>query len=373
MHEFDYKQDSIETLEGIHNKLESLPKGAHIRNVIKTNEITNFIKQIENKQVDEVKWLDWPPFFLYLHRHSLEEIIALESDIELIFRQTNVKNRSNIINPLKVKPSEKQWEGKWCGGLFEIFVKSRSLKAKGLAVELDYPLPNGRDTDIRIEMEGRPFFLECTVITDSDEDRQVWDKFIEAKKLNPEVILSRPGKFDPPNPKGPSHYYDCLRVYDKVYDKIAKKLDLNKSQFCKNTPNILLISFYTNIPHPSPSSWGVRWALDELFSDQPRTHGTLKGGPPDIINISLLAYLSFTEKRLIEEGENLNPNRDSDYFNKLIHALREISAIILFDKCLFKAARINYNAKKECRISHKEMAKLENLFAVAPLWGSENL
>lgn len=374
MHEFDYKQDSIKTLADIRNKLESLPEGAHIRNAIDNNEIPDFIIQIENTPVDEVQWLSWPPLFLFLNRHSIEEIIAFESDIDIIFSKTDIIKQSNIINPLKVKPSEKQWKGKWYGGLFEIFAKSCILKKGELPVELDYPLRNGRDIDIQIGIDEKLFSLECTVITDSEEDRQVWDKYLAARKLNPEKILFRPGEFDSPNSNAPSHAYDCLRVYDKIYDKIAKKLDLHKSQLSENSPNILLISFNTDPEiRPSASSWGVGWALDELFSDQSRTHVILKLGPSRIIDISLLAYLLFTEKRLKDAGENLNPNRDRSYFDKLINAPKGISAIMLFDKCLFKAARINYNAKKACRISHKEMAKLEDLFASAPLWGSENL
>ena len=356
-------------LKDVRSKLESLPKEAHIRNAIKLENIKSLFEQIESKQADELEWHKWPPLFLFLYRHSISEVFALESDIALVFRHSSRKNQKNILDGLQAQSSKKRWEGKWAGSLFEIFAKSLCLKERGLAVGLDYLLPNSSDTDIRMEMEGKRFHLECTVLTDSDEDREVWERFIEAKKADPEICLTRPGPFDPLKPKGPSPYYDCLRVYDKVYDKIAKELDLNKSQLSEDAPNILLISFFSPYRHLSPTSPGVGWALDELFADQPK----ICADHPSFRNISLIAWLTFTEKRLRQSGVTLNPANDSQWFNKVIASPRKIGAVLLFDRFLLKASRVNYNAKQECRISHHEMAKFEELFSFPPEWESGTL
>lgn len=365
MKEFDYKKDCLEITQDVRNKLLALPEAAHIRKALSFEQMDEITEQIETISIDELEWQKWPPLLLFINRHTLSDIFAFESDINIVINNSHKKAYSQIIQHLKASPDK---DRDWAGVLFEIFVKSSCLKEKGLAVQLDYPLPNGKETDVRVEIGGKAFYLECTVITDSDEDREVWDKFIDAKKVDPETFLIRPGQFDPLNAKGPSQYYDCLRFYAKVYDKIAKDLDPEKSQLSEDALNILLISFFSPYAHLSPMSRGIGWALDELFSDQPRTPGTIKNSPPNIIDISVLAYLSFTEKRLIKEGLNLNPNKDTGYFNKLINAARKISGIMLFDRCCFKAGRVNYNAKKECRISHHEMAKMEELFTAPPDW-----
>lgn len=369
MDDSDVKQDLRELIANIREKLLSLPADGAIRTALTSEKIDELAKRIEKHTPADLEWDKWPPLALFIYRRSISKVFALENDIALVFRHSSRKNQKNILDGLQAQSSTKRWEGKWAGSLFEIFAKSLCLKERGLAVGLDYLLPNSSDTDIRMEMGGKRFHLECTVLTDSDEDREVWERFIEAKKEDPEICLTRPGQFDPPKPKGPSPYYDCLRVYDKVYDKIAKELDLSKSQLSEDAPNILLISFFSPYRHLSPTSPGVGWALDELFADQPK----ICADHPSFRNISLLAWLTFTEKRLRQSSVTLNPANDSQWFNKVIAAPRKIGAILLFDRFSLKASRVNYNAKQECRISHHEMAKFEELFWVPPEWESGTL
>ena len=85
--------------------------------------------------------------------------------------------------------------------------------------------------------------LECTVITDGDEDQGTWGRFIAAKSLDSNAVLVRPGKFGPPDAKSPSSYNNCVCLFAKVYDKLVKDLDPSKSQFADDCPNLLLISF----------------------------------------------------------------------------------------------------------------------------------
>lgn len=363
MDDSDMKQDLRELIANIREKLLSLPAEGAIRTAMTSEKIDELAKRIEKHTPADLEWDKWPPLALFIYRHSLSEIQAFENDINLVVTHSKRTPASQITNYMKAGPEEDRM---WAGGIFETFVKSRCLREKRFAVELDFPLPKGRSSDILIAMKEKSFHLECTVITDSDEDREVWERFIEAKKADPEIFLTRPGQFDPPNSKSPSPYYDCLRVYDKVYDKIAKKLDLNKSQLSEDAPNILLISFFSPYRHLSPTSPGVGWALDELFADQPK----ICADHPSFLNISLLAWLTFTEKRLLQSGVTLNPANDSQWLNKVIAAPRKIGAVLLFDRFSLKASRVNYNAKQECRISHREMAKLEELFAVPPGWES---
>ena len=308
----------------------------------------------------------WPPLFLFLYRRSISEIRAFEYDIDFVVRQSNRKRAREITQFLKAKPRDDRL---WTAGLFETFVKSRLLKERGLTAELDYPLPNGRDTDIRLEIKNKPLYLECTAITESDEDRKVWDRFLAAKKTDPKTILVRPGKFDLPDSKDrpPLLYYDSLRFYAKVYDKIAKNLDPRKSQMSEDGPNVLLISFYSFRGPISPTSPGVGWALDELLADQPKGGARLKDYPPGITDISLLAWLDFYANELDSKS---CLDLDSYYkdFEEIVAAPRKIGAILLFETCSFKTSRVNYNAKESSRLSHHEIAELEKLLEAPPVW-----
>lgn len=363
METFNERKHYEEMLAGVQDKLASLSEGSHIRSALPGERLEEISKRIERDRLGDLEWGYWPPLFLFIERHSISEIQAFENDIDLVVRDSKRKPASEITQFLK---AESRDDRSWAGGIFETFVKSRFLKEKGLAVELDYGLPNGRDTDVRLEMAGKPFYLECTVITESDEDREAWDRFMEAKKADANVVMVRPGEFDSPNSKSPSPYYDALRFYAKVYDKIAKDLDPRKSQMGEDGPNVLLISFYSPRAPLSPTSPGVGWALDELLADQPKSGAKLKNHPPGIKDISLLAWLDFTANDLYSKSR-LESRRYSTDFHEIVAAPRKIGGILLFESCSLKASRVNYNAKEACRLSHHQIAELEELLDTPPV------
>ena len=160
-------------------------------------------------------------------------------------------------------------------------------------------MPNGRDHDISIVVVDRRFHIECTVLTEDDESRGVWDRYVESKKLNPDQVLIRPGPFCPPNSKGPSPYYMTLRLYAKVFDKLTKELDPAKGQFGEEVPNLLLICFAglgMRADHP-----GIRWGIEELFANNPKMARTAV--PESFTDISLDARADFRADELIRKGE----------------------------------------------------------------------
>jgi hypothetical protein len=111
-------------------------------------------------------------------------------------------------------------------GLVETAAKARALAFAaandGWTVTFDAQLANGRDVDILLSGPERSYYVECTVITESDEDQQVHDEWLEARKTTSDLLLARPGPFDSANAKGPSPYYDANRLYIKVFDKLQK-------------------------------------------------------------------------------------------------------------------------------------------------------
>lgn len=94
-------------------------------------------------------------------------------------------------------------------------------------------------------------------------------------------------------------YYNTFRLYAKVYDKIAKNLDPNKSQCADDEPNVLLVSFSGAFVHPEKPGWGR--ALNELFDDQPKMGGRIIPAP-HVTDISLGAWIAFTAGELASRG-----------------------------------------------------------------------
>ena len=237
--------------------------------------------------------------------------------------------------------------------------RARVLRS-GCEVEFEAPLANG-DSDMRARVNGRHFRIENTVIADSDEDRQGFDNYLAARKQDPEAIWMRPGKFDPPNARGPSPYYNTLRLYAKVYDKIAKNLDPDKSQCEEDEPNVLLVSFSGAFVHPWKPGWG--WALDELFDSQPSMGGRIIPAP-HLTDISLDAWVMFTAEDLVRRGVISVEHYEAriDDYQRIMSAPRRLGGILIFKNCTLATARINYNASDECQITHAEMAELERIF-----------
>ncbi len=350
-------------IASVREKLELFPEGSYIRDALSPERINEIVERIERSPVEDLEWAYWPPLFLFLDRRSVSEIQEFEGDIYLIVKHSKRKSALEITQFLK---SRYQDDRLWASGLFETFVKSRFLK-EGVSIELDHYLPNGRDTDILVDMGEKPFYMECTAITESDEDKEVWDRFLSSKKADPNTILVRPGKFDSPDSKSPSPYYDTLRFYAKVYDKLAKDLDPRKSQMCEDAPNVLLISFYSPRAPLSPTSLGVGWALDELLADQPKSGVRLKDHPPGITDVSFMAWLDFTAKDLHHKSR-LDLKKFSEDFREIVAAPRRIGGILLFEVCSFKLSRVNYNANGKCRLSHQEIARFERLLMTPPGW-----
>lgn len=347
----------------VREKLLRFPEDSYIRDALSTDKINEIVERVERSPVEDLEWAYWPPLFLFLDRRSVSEIKEFEDDVCLIVKHSKRKRASEITQFMKARSQDDRL---WVSGLFETFVKSRFLK-EGLTIELDYSLPNGRNADIRLEMGEKPFCMECTVIIESDEDKEVWDRFLASRKADPNTILVRPGKFDPPDSKSPSPYYDTLRCYAKVYDKLTRDLDPKKSQMCEDAPNVLLISFYSPRAPLSPTSPGVGWALDELLADQPKSGMRIKDYPPGITDVSILAWLDFTAEDLHHKSR-LDLKKFSEDFHEIIGAPRKIGGILLFELCSLRLSRVNYNAKGECRLSHQEIARLEKLLKTPPGW-----
>ena len=123
----------------------------------------------------------------------------------------------------------------WSAGLFETFAKAALLRSGEFSVEsFDWSTSNGRNIDVYLKVGQRAFCVECTTLGDSDVDKERWGTHCERLKKNPDAVYC----------ESQDAYTQSRRLYDKVYEKIARGFDPNKSQLCPDCPNLLLIGLF---------------------------------------------------------------------------------------------------------------------------------
>ncbi|HUT91333.1 MAG TPA: hypothetical protein VMY37_17675 [Thermoguttaceae bacterium] len=347
-------------IAAVRQKRDRLPVSSQIRLALPDLLLKELRQRVDVTSAADLRYSPWPPLVGFMDHLPDTAIGELDGDLELVIRHGKRRKPNEVSQFLRAKTGDSR---AWYGGLFDVWAKATLVRQR-VEVDLDVPLPNGRDTDIRVKVGDRHFRIEGTVITQDDESRDVWDRFVKDKRADPTKILMRPGPYDPHDAKGPGLYYNALRFYAKVYDKIAKKLDADKSQCADDEPNVLLVSFAGAGLRPNDPGWG--WALDELFDDQPSIGGRLVPAE-GLRDISLSAWVDFTASELCRSGEITVEDYDSrmaDY-TRIMSAPRRLGGILVFRNCELLGARVNYNARQECRITHAEMAELERLLSRA--------
>jgi len=343
-------------LKNVRKKISSFPSDSYIKKAL-SNSILNKIEcKIRKLTGNELGYGYYPPVFLFVYRHDINTLKELDSDITLIEKNSSTNSCKNLTKFLKATEN-KVAPGNavriWNSGLFEVFIKSIVLKRfSNNNVRLDKKLPNGRNLDAAIKLNDRWFNLEVTILSSSDNDYNAYGRYIEGIIDNPNEVFIRPGKYDSPNSKSPSPYYDEFRIFRKVYDKITDvNLNSDKSQMSTDEPNVLML-FIGDFISPLQYSRGIGWALDELFADQPKGDKN-----------SFIKWINIEIKRLGLKNEWYVKN-----LNKVISALSKLSGVIVFDGCNGKIieSRINYNAGIDYKISHREMADIEYIFKNIP-------
>ncbi len=280
----DDKECYFDSINGVRESIAALGSESHIANSVPGSVLNRLEDRIRNTPASELLYGYWPPAYGLIASKSVDEIRSVDDEIQLVIDKSDPAKAKELVGFLRASENEKN--GAWYGGMFDVWSKGVVIRS-GLPAQFDRLLPNGRDHDIRLELDGVEWNLENTVITQDDESTEVWDRFLIDKRTDPSKVLVRPGPYCPPQAKGPSPYYDALRVYAKVFDKIAKNLNPDKSQFAVGEKNLLLLSFSGfGVNALSPA---VGWALDELFADQPR--GKREGAGKDI---TLEAWIDFS-------------------------------------------------------------------------------
>ena len=349
-----YRESMLERLDAAFEAAQRLPADGPVRGVLTDVYFDQQRLRIENESDFENAL--WPPLFVYVLTpgRTSEQIVLLDQDVTRI-RDHSPDDRAQVAAWLDASATEGR---RWRGGFFEASMKARTLDfASGrtdTVVTFDAPLPSGRNADICLTVGERSYFLECTVITESDEDQAVHEAWLESRKENPGVVLTRPGPLDPPGAKGPSPYYDANRFYIKVFDKLQKDGDRTKTQTADDSPNLLLLSCFPVFGSPLPFSPALGWAFDELFCAQPNM-GSVKVMPTDsaITDISLMTFLRRQWPSTAHE---------------LIGCPARLSGTLVFNCLGFQSSRMNYSVRPEHDISHEEMVFLESVFRPIRGW-----
>lgn len=351
------RQYFIERIDSALVAAKSLPGDGPVRAVLSDTHIAEQRRRAETEP--DLENAQWPSLLMYALEpwHTPGQLRLLDDDL------TSIRDHGTDpqLHPADWLAASSADERKWRAGFFETSMKARALafanSRDDVDVSFDVPLPSGRNADIKLTFAGQIYYLECTVITESDEDRAVRAAWLKARKTQPELLLSRPGPFDPPGAKGPSSYYDANRFYIKVFDKLQKHGDPAKTQTSNDCPNLILLSCFPAFGSPLPFSPALGWAFDELFCGQPNM-GSIKQMPAGtpLTDISLLAFL---------RGEWPNTAHD------LLRCPNRLSGALIFNCVGLQSSRVNYNAAPEHGISHAEMVLLEAVFT--PLRGWENL
>lgn len=356
----DPKDPFREMLFSFRERLACLPPSSRLLAALGDELLEALAGKIERSAVRDLEFGPWPPIIGWLHTMDDGAVAALDRDLDLVVRHVGPAPANQIRQFLSATTARESY-----AALFDTWAKATLIRS-GLPTETDVPIhTGGRVSDLRVRMDARAIRLECTVLTEDNESCDVWRRFIEVKKTDPQAILWRPGPYCPPDAKGPSPYYNARRLYAKVYDKLARELDPEAGQCAENEPNVLLISC------AGPGIWpdipGINWALEELSIAQPRGPSGGSGSESHCADISLPAWIDHHAQTLISKGRLT----DDDYaarYDRLLAAPRRLGGIILFKNFRWATGRVNYNAFPQCAIRHAEMVELERLLGREPAY-----
>ncbi|MFX0142268.1 MAG: hypothetical protein ACFFDN_51995, partial [Candidatus Hodarchaeota archaeon] len=200
--ELQDKEYYIRQYKEVISKKNKLPKTGYIFKALDVI-LPKVMTQIESTCPSDLEWDYWYPLYLFVEHHSIDQILKFENYLQMIAEHSD-ENYVKSINNFLTSSQDKNRE--WSSTFFEIFIKSILLE-KSNEVSFDFKLPNGKKPDAKIILSNVNIIIEITILTESDEDRVVWDNFMENLKSNPEQVLVRPGKFDNKGSKSPSPYY----------------------------------------------------------------------------------------------------------------------------------------------------------------------
>lgn len=331
------KQYFVEMIDEVRSKLNRLAADSQIKSCFPQSRLDAIREKIDANTAKALEWTRWQPPFLFLRNSDDEAIQAFDDDLRLI----QSRNSTNDSKSFEFLFSDSEDTQPWIGGVFEVYIKATVLRSAEVSnVSLNWKLANGRRPDLKIDLDGRSICIECTSLGESRASDERWSRHIELLQASRDAVFY----------ETQDAYTQGRRLYAKVFDKIAPQFDANRGQLDPGGPNLMLVSLNGVTSDLTARSHSIRWALDELFASQPNGNRS---------PASLCEWL-------LRQRKQAQPSSSS--FDELLMALAQVSGILIFDGCKLGTVRINYNADSSHMISHTEMAIVERLLSVPPLY-----
>jgi hypothetical protein len=338
----DYVRESIEKIRVKRQGLD--PSGALFQalNDDRIDAVVESLFGLPDDALDGGAWC--PAIFGLAGTFSASELCEFDCDLTQVVSHTTTDFKNSQQYRSLVSGTQ-SWRNCY-GPLFEVSIKGRLLRNK-CNVDFDFQLPNGRDVDVRLSRGGRPFFLEFTALTLSQDDEDHWDEHFEAKKTDPDAVGFRPINV----PKTLDRYYQ------KFFKKLAGGLNPDKHQQSIGNANIILLGF-PNIDI-RPTSPQTRAALEALFLGRARPLGYESCGLENFL------------KRQAASDFDLHSPAYDEFLSRLpasLDAPRRIGAVILFDQYEVSYDFINPHALPGHEVSQAELDEIKLLLCPLPLW-----
>lgn len=343
--------------------LSHLAAGGPLRAALTESDLRGFGRRVSTTRAEDLVVSTWPCVFGFVSNSTPEALRQLDHDVLLVEECTKDRGRRGQVRSfLGAGPGE---SNRWKSGLFEVSTKATALNAWGDLAEMEPRIPNGLRPDAVVRIGGRDVFFESTVLGESTEDAYYWKEHNKRFKKNPFFVGMRPGPLDMPGGKGPGMDADVIRIYEKVYEKVAPRLDPGRAQLSSEHPNVLLLSLWSGPMSLGSSSPGVGWAFDELFADQPRKRQDT-ALPSTNLETNLVGWLDHRARDLLNRGKITEAEYRARH-RDLIAAPRNVSAVVFFKGLRMSGARMNYHADHP--ITHANLARFEAIFEKAPAYG----
>ncbi|ADB15276.1 hypothetical protein Psta_0589 [Pirellula staleyi DSM 6068] len=352
------KEYYVKQLATVKEKRSQLGSDSPISNALTDELLDGIANFINATPLHEISYSRWPLTYSYCCALSINQLREFNDDICLVLSKCKSKSdRKRLVGFLSHRADKDEDKdntlGVWFGEHFDIWTKANAIRS-GLGVVFDEKLPSSKkNNDISVIINDRKIRLESTVISEAKDIRQAWNTFREQRKRSSVPSTQGLTVEELRKLQGPSLYTSVVRIYRKVFDKLARKFNPIKSQLSESSPNILLLSCTKT--SRIANSKAVDWALNELFRIYPDLSSMCSELPDWSVNFP--KWLK-TEVFQDQEVDEANWSR----YEALRDAIRKISGVLVFNGNELCHSRINYNALPKCLVSHEEMLRTERIF-----------
>ena len=162
------------------------------------------------------------------------------------------------------------------------------------------------------------------------------------------MTWGRPGPFEVSDQSGPDLYFDASRIFEKVYDKLAREGDPAKSQTHDSRPNVLVLSLDVLYGGPPVGGPSAEWAFQDLFAAEPRVHN-----PQLPVHTRRASLRTFLEDKF-----------GADRVDEFMDLRRRLGALFVFSHGRYETVLVNSTAWPENGVTVEDVAMIEKVLGL---------